>query len=107
MTLIQNRVKECFWLFSQTLPIGQNQTNKLIDTFGEDISKALPQLITKMSDVCFSYPEDFEGYLEFISEAIQYMKGETDDLPDVDVSDYNQMITQMRVQLGEYTKSSA
>jgi len=105
--LIENRVRECFWLFSQTLPIGTNQTNKLIETFGEDISKELPKLITKMSDVCFSYPEDFDGYLEFIMQAIQYMRGESDDLPEVDVSDYHRMITQMRVQLGEYTKSSA
>jgi len=102
--LSESRVRECFWLFSMSLPIGENQSKKLIETFGEDISKMLPQLISKMAQVCYTYPEDFEGYLEFILQSIKYMRGETDKLPEIDVEDYNRMINQMRVQLGEYDK---
>jgi len=102
LPLIENRVRECFWLFSMSLPIGENQTQKLIDNFGEDISKELPKLISKMAQVCMTYPEDFDGYLEFIIQSIIYMRGDSDELPELDVTDYNRMIMQMRIQLGEY-----
>lgn len=102
--LIENRVKECFWLFAQTLPIGEKYRKTLIQNFGEDISKELPRLISKMGEVCFSYPEEFDGYLEFIIQSIKYMRGETDEMPEIDADDYNRMINQMRIQLGQYTK---
>lgn len=104
--LIESRVAESFWLFSNTLPIGEKQSQRLIQAFGEDISKMLPELIQKFVQVCKTYPEEFEGYLDFISQSISYMKGESDKMPEIDVSDYNQMITQMRVQLGTYNKKT-
>jgi len=87
-----------------SLPIGENQTKKLIETFGEDISKMLPDLITRMAQVCMTYPEDFDGYLEFISQSIKYMRGETDEMPELDTDDYDRMIQRMKIQLGEFKK---
>lgn len=104
MSLIENRVSECFWLFGNTLPIGKNQTEKLIQSFGEDVSKLLPELFSKMSKVCMSYPVEFNGYLEFILQSIKYMRGESDDYPEIDVSNYEQMIQAMRIQLGTFNR---
>jgi len=105
--LNENRMRECFWLFSMSLPIGKNQTKQLIETFGEDISKELPKLISKMAQVCYTYPEDFDGYLEFFLQAIKYMREESNEPPKVDVDDYDKMLRNMRIQLGEYKREEA
>jgi hypothetical protein len=102
MSLIEKRVSECFWLFGNILPIGENQTKKLVEAFGEDVSKMLPELFAKKSKISMTYPEEFNGYLEFILQSIKYMRGETDSYPDIDVSDYDKMIQAMRIQLGTF-----
>jgi len=105
--LDESRVRECFWLFANTLPIGENQTKALIQTFGEDISKMLPELFEKLGRICRTYPEEFEGYLEFIQQSISYMRGESDKTPDVNTEDYEKMIQIMRIQLGEWKSKEA
>jgi len=104
MSLIENRVSEIFWLFGNILPIGKNQTQKLVQVFGEDVSKALPELFSKLGKVIHTYPEEFNGYLEFILQSIKYMRGETDNYPDIDVSDYEKMLEKMRIQLGTFNR---
>jgi len=104
MSLIENRVSEIFWLFGNILPIGKNQTQKLVQVFGEDVSKALPELFSKLGKVVHTYPEEFNGYLEFILQSIKYMRGETDNYPDIDVSDYEKMLEKMRIQLGSFNR---
>jgi len=104
LSLIENRVSEIFWLFGNILPIGKNQTKKLVEAFGEDVSKILPELFGKLGKIVHTYPEEFNGYLEFIVQAIAYMRGETDNYPDIDVSDYEKMIQSMRIQLGSFNR---
>lgn len=104
MSLIESRVSEIFWLFGNILPIGKNQTQKLIDVFGEDVSKVLPELFAKLGKVCHTYPEEFNGYMEFFVQSIKYMRGETDEYPEIEVSDYHKMIQSMRVQLGTWKR---
>ena len=81
MTLDKNRVSECF-------------------------SKLLPQLFSKLGKICEQYPEDFDGYLEFILQSIKYMRGETDQLPDIETDEYDLMIERMRIQLGGFKNES-
>jgi len=104
MSLIESRVSEIFWLFGNILPIGKNQTQKLIDVFGEDVSKALPELFGKLGKIVHTYPEEFNGYCEFFIQAIKYMRGETDNYPDIDVSNYEKMLETMRIQLGTWNR---
>jgi len=100
----ENRAEECFWLFSNTLPIGKNQTDNLVKAFGENIAPVLPELFQKFSKVCLQYPEEFEGYLELIKNMIDYIREDTDTNPmefiNVDEEQLENMKKHMRIQLG-------
>ena len=106
--LNKNRVDECFWIFSNTLPIGANQTKKLIEVFGEDVSKLLPELFSKLGKVCIQYPEEFEGYLDMIKHMIEYSREDTDQNPiefvDISEEEKEKMLKHMRIQIGQFTK---
>ena len=77
----ENRARECFWLLSNTLPIGKNQTDNLVKTVGENLAPYLPELFEKFAKVCIENPEDFEGYLELVENMIHYIREETDKNP--------------------------
>ena len=99
------RADECFWLFSNTLPIGKNQTDNLVKVFGENIAPVLPELFSKFSKVCLQYPEEFEGYLELISKMIEYIREESDINPiefvDIDQEERETLLKHMRIQIGK------
>ena len=104
--LIEDRVKECFWLFGFTLPLGEKYQKKCVETFGEDLSKYLPMIFNNVEKVCLSYPEDFEGYLELIFNMIKYMRGETDVNPANFIDcDPEKLKLHMEIELGRYKKS--
>jgi len=103
--LINNiRAEECFWLFSNTLPIGKNQTDNLVKAFGENLAPVLPELFSKFSKVCLNYPDEFEGYLELIKNMIDYIREETDVNPiefiEIKQEERDQMMKHMRIQIG-------
>ena len=104
--LINNiRANECFWIFSNTLPIGKNQTDKLVQTFGQNVAVILPDLLSKLGKVCLTYPEEFEGYLEYIQQMIKYIREETDVNPiefiEINQEERDQMMKHMRIQIGK------
>ena len=107
----KNRVDECFWIFSNTLPIGSNQTKKLVEVFGEDVSKLLPELFSQLGKVCIQYPEEFEGYLDMIKHMIEYSQEKTDENPieyvDIPEEEKEKMIKHMRIQIGEHNKQNS
>jgi len=100
----KNRADECFWLFSNTLPIGKNQTDNLVKAFGENLAPVLPELMSKFSKVCLQYPDQFEGYLELIKSMIEYITEKTDVNPiefiDINQEERDQMMKHMRIQIG-------
>ena len=104
--LNESRVDECFWLFANTLPIGENQSKKLVEAFGEDVSKLLPELFGKLGSVCSQYPEEFDGYLDLIKNMIAYMRDETDTNPieylDMVNEEQEKLKKHMEIQLGRY-----
>ena len=101
----KNRADECFWLFSNTLPIGENQTDNLVKAFGENLAPVLPELFSKFSKVCLQYPEEFEGYLDLIKNMIDYIREETDTNPiefiNINEDERDQMMKHMRIQIGK------
>jgi len=101
----KNRADECFWLFSNTLPIGKNQTDSLVKAFGENLAPVLPELFSKFSKVCLQYPDQFEGYLELIKNMIDYIREETNINPmefiEIKVEERDLMMKHMRLQLGK------
>ena len=104
----KNRADECFWLFSNTLPIGQNQTDNLVKAFGENLAPVIPELFSKFSKVCLQYPEEFEGYLDLIKNMIDYIREETDINPiefiEIKQEERDQMMKHMRIQIGNKSK---
>lgn len=83
--LIEDRVRECFWLFGLTLPISKSYTEKLTLAFGSDVAKAIPEMMGIVEKLCMNNKEDFDGYLTFIEESIDYMRGYRDNLPQVEL----------------------
>ncbi len=81
--LIPARVDEMFYLFSKVLPIygDKAKTDKI---FGIDFLQLIPDLSLTVSDLAKKDLEFFDQYLTFIQEAIDYMRGASNDYPDVD-----------------------
>ena len=100
-----DRARECFWIFSNTLPIGKNQTDKLVKTFGENVSIIIPQLLSKIGQVCLTYPEEFDGYLELILKMILYIREDIDENPlefiDVPEDEKEKLMKHMEIQIGK------
>ena len=101
----ETRAHECFWLFSNTLPIGKSQTDKLVKAFGQNVAVILPDLITRVGKVALTYPEDFEGYLEMIQQMIKYIREESDVNPiefiDMVQEERERLQKHMELQLGK------
>ena len=100
----KNRADECFWLFTNTLPIGKNQTDNLVKAFGENLAPVLPELFSKFAKVCLQYPEEFEGYLVLITNMISYIREETNINPiefvEIDQEEKDNLMKHMRIQIG-------
>lgn len=98
--LDEDRVKECFWLLSKTLPFDEKTLSFAKDQFGEDLAKELPRLFDNIAKICMNYPDDFEGYLELIYNMIKYSTNETDENPAKFIeADPVRIMTEMRTQL--------
>jgi len=85
MTLIESRVKECFWLFGLTLPITKKYREKMTAVLGEDVAKIIPDLLQQVAAICIKNPDEFAGYLEFIGQCYDYCRGYSDNLPQTDL----------------------
>lgn len=102
MALIKTRVDEMWWLFGFVLPVeGVDNKEMIKNTLGHGLEQIIPEVMPVLAQYCEKDLEKFEMYLDFISQAIKYMKGETDSHPEVDVdrSEYEKF---MQIQLGTY-----
>ncbi len=75
------RIMDMFWLFSKVLPIDTTQATKIM---GVDFLKLIPDLALVVGKQASKYPDEFNGFLEFIKQATQYIRGETDEQPNID-----------------------
>jgi len=95
------RVQEMFWLFSKVLPIGDSDKSKASQLFGVEFTKLIPDLALTLGSQCSKNLDDFEGYCDFILEAVAYMKNETNEQPRIDM-DNEKLKEHMRASLTEF-----
>ena len=85
--LIPERVEEMFNLFARIMPIKATKAQeKVIEkSFGMTLKDFILTVLVNLGHDCGKpeNQESAEGYFNWISEAILYMKGETDDLPEM------------------------
>lgn len=77
------RLDEMFFLFGLILPIDKDNPNTIaLETIlGAKLEKIVPLVLHGIGDSMKNNLPLAEGFLDFISEAILYIKGDTDDLP--------------------------
>lgn len=88
--LIPERVKEMFALFASTIPkTASTKQNKVMEKrLGVSIDDLIRSSLVALSEDCLKNNENkeaSEAYFDFISEAILYMKGESDDYPTIEI----------------------
>lgn len=96
------KIREAFWLFSNTIPIQEKYKKNLEEIFGKQFSEEIPKVIDLVAKVCLEYPAEFNGYLQFMKQAIAYMENERKELPEVD-TDMIKIKQIMDIQLGYWT----
>ncbi len=96
------RVMDMFWLFSKVLPIDTTQATKIM---GVDFLKLIPDLALVVGKQASKYPDEFNGFLEFISQATKYIRGETDEQPNID-QDVVSMNLQMTKAIEDFNKNA-
>ncbi len=90
--LIPERVEDMFNLFGRIFPIKATkaQEKAIEKSFGMSLKEFILAIMINLGHDC-AKPEnqdDAEGYLNWISQAILYMQGERDELPDMQI-DYD------------------
>lgn len=91
--LIPSRVDEMFFLFGNILPIYKTENRAALEgVMGAGLADVIPQIMKQISTLALEYPDDFNGYLEFFKEAIDYMRGDSNNSPAVDTSELNEIV---------------
>lgn len=91
-----------FWLFSKVLPIETNQATKIM---GVDFLKLIPDLALVVGKQASKYPDEFNGFLEFVKQATEYIRGETDEQPNID-QNQEELMKIMLKDIQEFDKSA-
>ena len=99
------RVREMFWLFSKVLPLDNKDKAHASEIFGVKFTELIPDLALTLGSQCSKYLEDFNGYLEFIQQAIEYMRGQTNIQPEIDY-DNEELKKHMIASLTEFDKNA-
>ena len=101
-TLDPKRIMDMFWLFSKVLPIDTTQATKIM---GVDFLKLIPDLALVVGKQASKYPDEFNGFLEFVKQATQYIRGETDEQPNIDQNE-EELKKLMRNSIEEFDKNA-
>ena len=96
------RVMDMFWLFSRVLPLDPKQATKIM---GVDFLKLIPDLALVLGKQASKYPDDFNGFLEFIKQATAYIRNETDEYPNIDQNEI-EMNLQMTKAIEDFNKNA-
>jgi len=96
------RIRDMFWLFTKVIPFQQNEASKI---FGIDFVKLIPDLSLVLANQCIKNPDDFNGYLEFIKQATDYIRGDSDEIPNIGES--NEILEKvMQQSIKEFQKNA-
>jgi len=96
------RVMDMFWLFSKVLPVDRKQASIIM---GVDFVKLIPDIALVMGKQASKFPDEFNGYLEFIKQATAYIRNETDEQPNID-QNQDEVFKQMRKSIEEFDKTA-
>ena len=105
MTLDIKKIREMFWLFGMILPIQDENKEAIKATLGHGLEEVIPDLMIVISQYCERNPEEFESYMQFLIEALAYMRNERKDHPAVEGTTFEDYKESMFIQLGRYTKA--
>ena len=83
--LINDRVTHTFPIFGKILNLDDNQTFDFGGGIQVPVSNLIPLLMVEFARLCKQYPERAEGILDWMFDAILYMKGDLDQLPKMDL----------------------
>jgi len=105
MELDKDRVREMFWLFSQVLPLGEEdqEINKKI--FGISVAGILPDLSKTIGHEATKHLELLDEYFQFLIEAIAYCRMESNKQPEVQC-DSDQVLTDTKKAIEEFDKTA-
>jgi len=81
------RVLDCFSLFGAIIPLGKKgsaERTALEAMMGNKMEKVIPDLMDAIRQICMLHPNDFDSYLEFIKQSIEYMRHQTNELPELE-----------------------
>jgi len=96
------RIMDMFWLFSKVLPIDTSQATKIM---GVDFLKLIPDLALVVGKQASKYPDEFNGFLEFVKQATEYIRHETDEQPNIDQNEL-QVLSQMKESIEKFDKDA-
>lgn len=102
LPLSPKRIMDMFWLFSKVLPIDTSQATKIM---GVDFLKLIPDLALVVGKQASKYPDEFNGFLEFVKQATAYIRGETDEQPNID-QNQEELKKLMRNSIEEFDKTA-
>lgn len=89
MTLDEAKIEEMYWLFMKILPINSPKyQEKIKQGLKFNIVPLLPEIFGLLSQYSNLNKQTFEMYLEFLNEAIQYMKGNRDNWPETEQTEF-------------------
>ena len=85
--LIQiERIKQCFTDFSLTLPVYDEEARRTVRlALDMDIAFLIPAWFSDLATACTMYPDKFIPYLDWIDEAIDFIKLRNDKKPEIEV----------------------
>lgn len=86
--LIKDRVTPIFRTFGKLLNIDDNTMTDLGNGIIMPIGTMIPTLMVFLAELTKQHEEDSEGILNWITDAILYMKGELNEFPTIDLG-YN------------------
>jgi len=106
MTLDIKRIREMFWLFGMILPMeGASNKEAIKATLGHGLEEIIPDVMILLSQYCERNPEEFESYMQFMIEALAYMRDERENHPAIEGTTFEDYKDSMLIQLGRYTKA--
>lgn len=83
----KKRLDEMLWLFSTIFPHPNEEDTKKLQTImglTMPFDDFIGIMLRSVGEMIKQYPDESLGYLDFISQAIAYLKKETDEYPEID-----------------------
>jgi len=87
LTLDNSRIDKAFWLVGYVLPIPEDDAKKkaLEAIVGGKLETIIPQFMKMLSLMIKENHETSEMWIQFFTQLLRYINGESDDMPEVNI----------------------